>query len=136
MTITRCGPSNVIHPNGIGGQVDFVWPPARTYATWECIVRVGWPNEKRNKWDFHPACILKDTCFLGQGTKDLINRIAGHRHGDTFASEGHNDEMFKAGVFSAPRATAYWKRALLATMINAREKAIAEGKARAMAGTN
>ena len=91
---------------------------------------------ERNNWDFYPACILKDTCFLGQGTKDLINRIAGHRHGDTFASEGYNDEMFKAGVFSAPRAKAYWKRALLVTMINAREKAIAEGKARALAGTN
>jgi len=44
--------------------------------------------------------------------------------------------MFEAGVFSAPRAKAYWKRALLVTMINAREKAITEGKARALAGTN
>ena len=88
---------------------------------------------ERNNWDFYPACILKDTCFFGQGAKDLINRIASNRHGDTFASEGYNDEMFKAGVFSAPRAKAYWTRALLVTMINAREKAIAEGKAKAIA---
>ena len=36
---------------------------------------------ERDEWDFHPACILKDTSFLGQGAKDLINRIAGHRQG-------------------------------------------------------
>ena len=42
---------------------------------------------ERNKWDSCPACILTDryVLFLGIGTKDLINRIAGHRHGDIFA---------------------------------------------------
>ena len=28
---------------------------------------------ERNGWDFFGAVILKDSCFLGQGTKDLLN---------------------------------------------------------------
>ena len=58
------------------------------------------------------------------------------RHGETFESEGYNDELFDAGVFSAPKAKAYWRRALLVTMINAREKAVAEGLAKAEALEN
>ena len=61
---------------------------------------------ERNSWQFFPACILKDTCFVGKDTNDLISRIAGHRHGETFESEGYNDELFDAGVFSAPKAKA------------------------------
>ena len=47
-----------------------------------------------------------------------------------------NINLFDAGVFSAPKAKAYWRRALLVTMINAREKAVAEGLAKAEALEN
>ena len=73
---------------------------------------------------------------MGKGAQGLINRIAGHRHGETYESEGYNDELFNAGVFSAVRAKAYWTRAILVTMINAREKAVADGMAMAAASEN
>jgi len=101
----------------------------RRYNEYEAVA-------ERNNWQFFPACILKDACFMGNGTKDLINRIAGHRHGETFESEGCNDKLFDAGAFFAPKAKAYWTRALLVTMINAGEKAVAERLAKAEALDN
>ena len=53
-----------------------------------------------------------------------MSRERAGNEGRTTWAEGYNDEMFEAGVFSAPRAKAYWKGALLVTMINASEKAI------------
>ena len=91
---------------------------------------------ERNGWDFFGAVIIKDSCFLGQGTKDLLNRITAHRRGEEFESEGYNSELFKAGVFSPAKAKAYWTRALLVAMINRREQAISEGKAKAEASGN
>ena len=52
---------------------------------------------------------------MGKGATDLINRIAGQRHGETFESEGYNDELFDAGAFLPPRRKRtggehYWSR--------------------------
>ena len=44
-----------------------------------------------------------------------------------------NDELFDAGVFSVPKAKAYWTRALL---VNATEKAVPKGLAKAEALDN
>ena len=62
-----------------------------------------------------------------------VNRITAHRIGEDFESEGYNNELFKAGVFSQVKAKAYWLRALLVTMINGRAKAISEGQSKALA---
>ena len=81
---------------------------------------------------FYAAAMEKQSSTQGQGHKEMLRRVAAHRHGEDFNADIDNEYSYKKGVWCARAAWAYWRQALMVEFVNNREETIAKGVAKAI----
>ena len=60
----------------------------------------------------------KQSLTQGQGHKEMLRRVAAHRHGEDFNADIDNEYSYKMGVWCAKTAWAYWRQAPMVEFVN------------------
>ena len=87
---------------------------------------------KQSGFTFCAAAMEKQSLTQGKGHKEMLRRVAAHRHGEDFNADIDNEYSYKKGVWCAKTAWAYWRQALMVEFVNNREETIAKGVAKAI----
>ena len=87
---------------------------------------------EKSGFQFYAAAMEKQSLTQGQGHKEMLRRVAAHRHGEDFDADVDNEHSCKKGVWCARTAWACWRQALMVEFVNNREETIAKGVAKAI----
>ena len=62
---------------------------------------------EKSGFQFYAAATEKQSLTQGQGHKEMLRRVAAHRHGEDFNTDIDNEYSYKMGVWCAKPAWAY-----------------------------
>ena len=87
---------------------------------------------EKSGFQYYAAAMEKRPLAQGQGHKEILRRVASHRHGEDFDADVDNENSYKMGVWCAKTAWAHWRQALIMMVkfVNNREETIAKGVAK------
>ena len=86
----------------------------------------------KSGFQFYAAAMEKQSLTQGQGHKEMLRRVAAHRHGEDFNADIDHECSHRMAVWCAKTAWAYWRQALMVEFVNNREQTIAKGVAKAI----